>query len=160
MIAYAAKTFRRSSYIRRSYSQLLKASLGRSQSLYNSVSACLLSFLGIQMILNLYLERIRDQCIWRFISFYIIIKYSKFLQLIWISKPFTPFNSASYSSKQRIIANSSLLWISQLYSTRLFFFKKKAYSTHRPLFISYYNVPLMHYPNKLVLIQVSQLKSN
>jgi hypothetical protein len=29
-IVYAAKTFRRSSYIRRSYSRLLKASLGRS----------------------------------------------------------------------------------------------------------------------------------
>jgi hypothetical protein len=46
-IVYAAKTSGRSSYIRRSYSRLLKASLGRSWSLRDSASARSLSFPGI-----------------------------------------------------------------------------------------------------------------
>ena len=156
----AVKTSRRSNYIRRSYSRLLKASLNKSQSLYNNISARSLSFPGIQMILNLYLERIRDQRIWRSVSFRTVIKYFKFLQSVQILKPSTPLNSASYSFKQRIIANSSLSWISQLYSAGLFFFKKKAYNTYRPLFVSYYNVPLIYYPNESVSIRVSRSKSN
>ena len=111
-IVCAAKTSERSSCIRRSYSRLLKASLGRSWSLRDSTSARSLSFPGMWMILNLYLERIRDQRIWRSVSFRTVIKYSRFLWLVWISKPSTPLNSASHSSRQRMIANSSLSWIS------------------------------------------------
>ena len=82
------------------------------------MSTSILSLLSIYYILKSNQESRRDYLTYYSISFYIVIKYSRFLQSESISKLQTLYSSNPYSSRQYIIVSISLLQILQLYLAR------------------------------------------
>lgn len=87
------------------------------------------------LIRKLNLARNLAQRAQRRFSYFIVIKYLRFLQLVstLTSSPLLE-SSGLYSLKALTIASSSLLYILQLHSYRLIFFKKYT-TSYRPLVI-------------------------
>jgi hypothetical protein len=96
------------SYAIRCCNRSSEASLGISCSLRESASGLPASLPGRNMSLNLYREKIKDQRTYRSVSWRTFIKYSRFLWSVRIVKSLTLRSSASHSSRQRMMARSSL----------------------------------------------------
>ena len=104
-------------------------------------SARLLSFPRLYSILNLYCPNSSNYLTCLLLSAFIVVKLTRFLQLVYIvsSKQLSAY--CLYCSKALTTASNSLLYMLQFYSTKDIFLKKQATRCYFPSFSQYKHAP-------------------